>query len=79
MTTFAADHDTDRQLRELDVRTRTAWEDYRSSISELAGPEYEDAELISWERLQHELHELSAERQRLVGAAAGGSDDDASA
>lgn len=79
MTTFAADHDTDRQLRELDDRTRTAWEDYRSSISELAGPEYEDAELISWERLQHELHELAAERQRLVGAAAGDTGGDASA
>jgi hypothetical protein len=79
MTTFAADHDTDRQLRELDDRARTAWEDYRSSTSELAGPEYEDAELISWERLQHELHELANERQRLVGAAAGDAGGDASA
>lgn len=78
MTTFAADHDTGRQLRELDDRTRTAWEDYRSSISELAGPEYEDAELISWERLQHELHELDAERQRLVGVAPGDAGGDAS-
>jgi len=69
MTTFAADHDTDRQLRELDDRTRTAWEDYRSSISELAGVEYEDAELISWERLQHALDDVAAERQRLIGAA----------
>lgn len=73
MTTFAADHETDRQLRELDDRTRTAWQDYRSSITELAGVEYEDAELISWERLQQALHDVSAERQRLVGAAA---DDD---
>lgn len=79
MTTFAADHDTDRQLRELEGRTRTAWEDYRSSISELAGPEYEDAELISWERLQHELHELANERERVVGAAAGDADGDTSA
>ncbi len=68
MTTFAADHDTDRQLRELDDRTRTAWEDYRSSISELAGVEYEDAELISWERLQQALDDVAAERQRLTGA-----------
>lgn len=68
MTTFAADHDTDRQLRELDDRTRTAWEDYRSSTSELAGVEYEDAELISWERLQHALDDVAAERQRLTGA-----------
>jgi signal transduction histidine kinase len=68
MTTFAADHDTDRQLRELDDRTRTAWEDYRSSITELAGVEYEDAELISWERLQQALDDVAAERQRLTGA-----------
>lgn len=71
MTTFAADHETDRQLRKLDARTRTAWEDYRSSITELAGEEYEDAELISWERLQQELHDVASERQRLVGAGAG--------
>ncbi len=69
MTTFAADHDTDRQLRELDDRTRTAWEDYRSSITELAGVEYEDAELISWERLQQALDDVAAERQRLTSAA----------
>ncbi len=68
MTTFAADHDTDRQLRELDDRTRTAWEDYRSSIRELAGVEYEDAELISWERLQQALDDVATERQRLTGA-----------
>lgn len=68
MTTFAADHETDRQLRELDDRTRTAWDDYRSSTNELAGAEYEDAELISWERLQQALHDVAAERQRLVGA-----------
>lgn len=75
MTTFAADHDTERQLRELDDRTRTAWEDYRSSIRELAGVEYEDAELISWERLQQALHDVATERQRVVGAA--GHEDDA--
>lgn len=77
MTTFAADHDTERQLRELDDRMRTAWEDYRSSISELAGVEYEDAELISWERLQQALHDVATERQRVVGAV--GHEDDAAA
>lgn len=41
MTTFAADHDTSRQLEQLDERMRTAWEDYRASTSELAGPDYE--------------------------------------
>lgn len=71
MTTFAADHDTERQLRELDDRTRTAWDDYHSSIRELAGVEYEDAELISWERLQQALHDVATERQRVVGAVSG--------
>ncbi|MDO8187165.1 hypothetical protein Q5424_07220 [Conexibacter sp. JD483] len=68
MTTFAADHDTDRQLRELDDRMRTAWDDYRNSTTELAGVEYEDAELISWERLQQALDDVASERQRLSGA-----------
>ncbi|HEY4279158.1 MAG TPA: hypothetical protein VGM91_13130 [Conexibacter sp.] len=68
MTTFAADHETDRQLRELDDRTRTAWADYRQSIHDLDGSEYEDAELISWERLQQALHDVAGERERLVGA-----------
>ncbi len=70
MTTFAADHDTSRQLEQLDERTRTAWEAYRASISELAGSDYEEAELVSWERLQRALSELEGQRERLVGATA---------
>jgi hypothetical protein len=70
MTTFAADHDTSRQLEQLDERTRTAWEDYRTSTSQLAGPDYEEAELVSWDRLQRALDELADERGRLAGAAA---------
>ena len=66
MTTSAADRDSGRELRELEERTRTAWEDYRSSISELAGSEYDEVESISWDRLQRELHELADERERLV-------------
>ena len=62
MTTFAADHDTSRQLEQLDERTRTAWEDYRTSTSTLAGPDYEETELVSWERLQRSLSELADER-----------------
>ena len=77
MTTFAADHDTSRQLEQLDERKRTAWEDYRSSIAELAGSDYEEAELVSWERLQRELIELADERERLVGAAGSVSGGDA--
>ena len=69
MTTFATHPDADR-LRELDKRTRTAWEDYRSSIRELAGSEYEEAELISWERLQRSLEELAGERERVAGSPA---------
>ena len=75
MTTFAADHDTSRQLEQLDERTRTAWEDYRTSTSTLAGPDYEETELVSWERLQRSLGELADERQRLVGVAASAGDD----
>jgi hypothetical protein len=70
MTTFAADHDTSRQLEQLDERTRTAWEAYRSSTSALAGSDYEQAELVSWERLQRALEEVADERERLVTAAA---------
>jgi len=69
MTTFAADHDTSRLLEELDERMRVAWEDYRSSTSSLAGSDYEEAELVSWERLQRALTEVEDERERLVSAA----------
>lgn len=74
MTTFAADHDTSRQLEQLDERTRLAWADYRSSTSELAGTDYEEAELVSWERLQQALNEVAGERERLVGAGAAPAD-----
>jgi hypothetical protein len=66
MTTSAADQGTGPQLRELDERTRSAWEDYRISISTLEGNEYESIEPDAWERLQRELHELADERERLV-------------
>lgn len=72
MTTFAADHETSRQLEQLEERTRTAWEDYRRGTTDLAGSDYEEAELVSWERLQRALLELADERERLVGAAAHG-------
>jgi hypothetical protein len=70
MTTSTADQDTGQRLRELDERTSAAWRDYRSSLAELAGPEYETAEQISWERLQAELHELAGERERVAAGAA---------
>jgi hypothetical protein len=76
MTTYAADHDTSRQLEELEERTRTAWEAYRTSTLELEGSDYEEAELVSWERLQRSLEELADERERLVGAVSPASGDD---
>ena len=76
MTTFAADHDTSRQLEQLDERMRTAWEVYRATTSQLDGSDYEEAELVSWERLQHELDELADERERLAGATSAPSHDD---
>jgi hypothetical protein len=77
MTTFAADHDTSRQLEQLEERMRTAWEAYRTSTSQLAGPDYEETELVSWERLQRALDELADERERLVGVVSESSADDA--
>jgi hypothetical protein len=77
MTTFAADHDTSRQLEELDERTRTAWEAYRMSTSQLQGSDYEEAELVSWEHLQRSLEELADERERLVGTTSVSAGDDA--
>lgn len=71
MTTFAADHDTSRVLQELNDRTREAWEDYRISLTELGGEEYEAAELVSWERLQQALQELADERERVVAGVHG--------
>jgi hypothetical protein len=75
MTTFAADHGTSRRLEQLDERMRTAWEAYRASTSDLAGSDYEEAELVSWDRLQHELEELADERERLVGTTGAAHDD----
>jgi F0F1-type ATP synthase membrane subunit b/b' len=68
MTTVAADHDTSRQLEQLDERTRTAWQAYRDSTTTLAGSDYEEAESVSWEQLQRALEEVADERERLVGA-----------
>jgi hypothetical protein len=70
MTASTADQETGQRLRELDERTHAAWKDYRSGLTELSGPEYEAAELISWERLQQALHELADERERVAAGAA---------
>jgi hypothetical protein len=78
MTTFAADHDTSRQLEQLDERTRTAWQAYRESTSTLAGSDYEEAESSSWDLLQRALEELADEREQLVGAGSAASTGDVS-
>jgi hypothetical protein len=78
MTTFAADHDTSRQLEQLDERTRTAWQVYRDSTSTLAGSDYEEAESVSWDQLQRALEEVADERERLVGAGSVAPADDVS-
>lgn len=78
MTTFATHQDASRLLQELEQRTRSAWEAYRTSTSMLAGSDYEEAELVSWERLQRSLEELADERERLVGTAGAAPGDDAS-
>jgi signal transduction histidine kinase len=67
MTTSTTAQD---QLRELEARARSAWEDYRASTSDLDGSTYEETELMSWDRLQQTLNELADERERLVGVAA---------
>lgn len=47
-----------RRRRELEERTRRAWDTYRASLRDLEGREYEEAERRSWERLQRKLAEV---------------------
>jgi hypothetical protein len=42
------------------IAEREAWEAYRESLRDLQGADYEEAERISWARLQGTLRELSA-------------------
>ncbi|MBX5470544.1 MAG: hypothetical protein IRZ21_11695 [Thermoleophilaceae bacterium] len=55
-----------RRLAELDLLAQEAWLDYRESVRELRGREYEDEEDRSWLRLQERLRELDGERRLLV-------------
>ena len=43
---------------ELDERTRRAWTAYRDSLRDVSGPEYDEAERRSWDRLQRKLAQL---------------------
>ena len=57
MTTITPD-----RLEELAELEREAWIDYRESLRDLAGRDYEVAEAASWEELQRTLSDVAAER-----------------
>ena len=57
MTTITPD-----RLEELAELEREAWTDYRESLRDLQGRDYEEAEAASWEELQRTLTEVAAER-----------------
>jgi hypothetical protein len=57
MTTITPD-----RLEELAELEREAWIEYRESLRDLAGRDYEEAEAASWEDLQRTLAEVAAER-----------------
>ncbi len=50
---------------ELDERTRRAWTAYRDSLCDVSGPEYDEVERRSWDRLQRKLSQLEDERAQL--------------
>jgi hypothetical protein len=57
MTTITPD-----RLDELAELEREAWTEYRESLRDLGGRDYEDAEAASWDELQKMLAEIEAER-----------------
>ena len=63
MTTITPD-----RLEELAELEREAWSDYRESLRDLAGRDYEEAEAASWEELQRTLAEVAAERDAAAAA-----------
>ena len=64
MTTITPD-----RLEELAELEREAWTDYRESLRDLEGRDYEEAEAASWEDLQRTLAEVAAERAEAEAAA----------
>jgi hypothetical protein len=60
MTTITPD-----RLEELAELEREAWIEYRESLRDLQGREYDEAEAASWDELQRILAEVSAEREPL--------------
>jgi hypothetical protein len=57
MTTVTPD-----RLEELAELEREAWIEYRESLRDLEGRDYEEAEATSWDELQRILAEVAAER-----------------
>jgi hypothetical protein len=57
MTTVTPD-----RLEELAELEREAWTEYRESLRDLEGRDYEEAEAASWEELQRILADVAAER-----------------
>jgi hypothetical protein len=53
---------TPNRLEELAALEREAWIDYRESLRDLQGREYDVAEAASWEDLQRALADVAAER-----------------
>jgi hypothetical protein len=60
MTTITPD-----KLSELAELEREAWSEYRESLRDLEGRDYEAAEAASWDALQGSLAEVEAERTAL--------------
>jgi len=60
MTTITPD-----RLEELAELEREAWIEYRESLRDLQGREYDEAESASWDELQRILAEVAAEREPL--------------
>jgi hypothetical protein len=59
---------TPDRLHELADLEREAWIEYRESLRDLEGREYDAAEAASWDDLQRALAEVSAERAELEAA-----------
>ena len=60
---------TPERLEELAELEREAWSEYRESLRDLEGRDYEEAEAASWDDLQRVLADVSAERAELEATA----------
>jgi ABC-type amino acid transport substrate-binding protein len=67
MATFAVNPELETRLT---ARERAAWAMYKDSLEDLDGEAYDDAEIVSWARLQDALRQIEADR---ADAAAGDS------